>query len=94
MFPTDPTRDPTGATRLVAPPAPDPKAQRILEQARQLEALLFAEMLKASGTGPPGMAGTDSPFEGFLRTAQAEAVTSSGQTGLAEAIAASLMRQG
>jgi hypothetical protein len=70
------------------------RAERILSQAQQLEALLFAEMLKASGTRPPGMGAEDSPFEGFLRTAQAEAVASSGQTGLAEAIAASLMRRG
>jgi len=66
----------------------------MLSQAQQLEALLFSEMLKASGARPPGLGAEDSPFEGFLRTAQAEAVASSGQTGLAEAIAASLMRRG
>ncbi|PWJ14481.1 flagellar biosynthesis protein FlgJ [Jannaschia seohaensis] len=85
MIPIDPL--------AASAPSSQAREQAVLAQARQLEALLFAQMLKASGAAQPGMSGQGSPFEGFLQTAQAEAVASAGQTGLAEAIAASLMRR-
>jgi hypothetical protein len=63
------------------------------EKAQALEALLFAQMLGAAGTGMRSTGdGPESPFAGLLRQAQAEAVAGAGQTGLADAIARSLMR--
>ncbi|MGB3408321.1 MAG: rod-binding protein [Jannaschia sp.] len=79
---------------------PDPAARdrALREQATQLEAFLFAELLRVSGTSTPSAAGgTESQFDSFLKQTQAEAVAGSGQTGLAEAIYRSLrmsMRDG
>lgn len=68
------------------PPADDP----LWKQAVQLEALLFAQLLDASGVGGLGLPGSgDGPerqFDSFLRQAQAEAVAASGTTGLARMI--------
>ncbi|CTQ49528.1 rod-binding protein [Jannaschia donghaensis] len=62
------------------------------EQAQALEAFLFAEMLRASGTATPSPTGpSESQFDSFLRQAQSEAVAASGQTGLAEAIYRSML---
>lgn len=67
-------------------------AEALRTQAEALEAFLFAEMLRVSGTGTPSPAGgTESQFDSFLRQAQAEAVAASGQTGLAEAIYRSML---
>jgi len=64
------------------------------EQAKQLEAFLFAELLRVSGTGRPSPGGgKETQFDSFLRQSQAEAVAASGQTGLAEAIYRSLVGQ-
>ncbi|CUH34007.1 Rod binding protein [Jannaschia seosinensis] len=73
-----------------APRQEDP----LREQAIQLEAFMFAELLRVSDTGissPDG--GGDSQFDSFLRQTQAEAVARSGQTGLAESIYQALIRQ-
>ncbi|WGH77504.1 rod-binding protein [Jannaschia ovalis] len=79
----------------VAPGAPPPAPEAALRaQAVQLEAFLFAEMLRVAGTGPPSPAGGGaSQFDSFLRQAQAEAVAAGGQTGLAEAIYRGLARR-
>ncbi|MFO6466059.1 flagellar biosynthesis protein FlgJ [Jannaschia sp. KMU-145] len=81
---------------ITAPPAPADRVSApdpLREQAVQLEAFLFAEMMRASGTGPPGASGGgESQFDSFLRRAQAEAVAGSGQTGLAEAIHRAMLR--
>ena len=72
----------------------DPRVAVLRDKAQALEALLFAQMLGASGTGPPSATGArDSPFDGLLRQAQAEAVARSARTGLAESIASALMRE-
>ncbi|MEM8825142.1 MAG: rod-binding protein [Pseudomonadota bacterium] len=78
-------------TPLAGPPAvdqPDP----LRDKAIQLEAFLFEELMRASGTSSPSAGGGDSQFESFLRRSHAEAVAGSGQTGLAEAIYRSLVR--
>lgn len=76
--------------------SPTPARMRedaLRRQAVQLESLLFAELLRVSGTGMPSPAGgEETQFDSFLRQAQAEAVAGSGQTGLAEAIFRSLAR--
>ncbi|MEM9795883.1 MAG: rod-binding protein [Pseudomonadota bacterium] len=74
--------------------ATPPTAQaQLREQATKLEAFLFAELLRVSGTGSPSPAGGgETQFDSFLRQAQAEAVAGSGQTGLAEAIYRSMAR--
>lgn len=73
--------------------APAPREAALREQATQLEAFLFAELLRVSGTGAPSPAGGgETQFDSFLRQSQAEAVAGSGQTGLAEAIYRSLAR--
>jgi hypothetical protein len=76
-------------------PSPPPAQEaQMRKQAVQLEAFLFEALLKASGTGVPGLPGGDeSQFESLLQRAQAEAVAGSGQTGLAEAIYQSLARR-
>ena len=75
-------------------PEPSTRDDRLREQATQLEAFLFAELLRVSNTGmssPTG--GGGSQFDSFLRQQQAEAVARSGQTGLAEAIYRALAGQ-
>jgi hypothetical protein len=75
------------------PTAPTAQQAALRDRAEKLESFLFEAVLKASGTGSPGLpGGSDSQFESFLRRAQAEAVAGSGQTGLAEAIYRSLAR--
>ncbi len=75
--------EPTIPTPQGRPLANDP----LKAQAVELEAFLFAEMLRVSGTGVPSPTGaSDSQFDSFLRREQALAVSRSGQTGLAEAI--------
>ena len=70
---------------------PDPRPE-LRAQAEALEAFLFAEMLRVSGTGVPSPAGqSESQFDSFLRQAQADAVAASGQTGLAESIYRSML---
>ena len=67
--------------------APDARQAALREQAVQLEAYLFAEMLRVSGTGAPSpTGGGETQFDSFLRQKQGEAVAAGGQTGLAEAI--------
>ncbi len=62
-------------------------------QAVELEAFLFAELLRVAGTGMPSPGGGgETQFDSFLRQQQAEAVAASGQTGLAEAIYRSMAR--
>lgn len=71
----------------------DRREDALREQARQLEAFLFAELLRVSGTGAPSPSGGgETQFDSFLRQSQAEAVASSGQTGLAEALYRSMSR--
>jgi hypothetical protein len=71
-----------------------PKPDTLRARAVALEAFLFEEMLRVSGTGTPSAAGPggDSQFESFLRRAQAEAIAGSGQTGLADSIHEALLR--
>ncbi|SFJ12565.1 rod-binding protein [Jannaschia pohangensis] len=72
-------------------PSPDARDRVLRDQAQQLEAFLFAELLRVSGTGTPSPGGGgETQFDSFLRQSQAEAVAASGQTGLAEAIYRSL----
>lgn len=81
---------------------PTPPPARIESSAREtalhaqsveLEAFLFAELLRVSGTGMPSPGGGgETQFDSFLRQSQAEAVARSGQTGLAEAIYRSMVR--
>jgi hypothetical protein len=77
--------------RSVGPPtAPRPFRQ----QAQALEALLFAQMLRASqAEGARTLAGGDGPFAGMLADLQARAVAESGQTGFADAIEAALTQR-
>ena len=84
-------------TQIVPPPAaaaaPRPAAAperdpAVWEQAVQLEALLFAQLLEVAGVGGLAPAGgrADGPgaqFDSFLRRSHAEAVAGSGATGLA-----------
>ncbi|MCK0168882.1 rod-binding protein [Jannaschia sp. S6380] len=89
---------PTSASINVAAPNAtatlSPSRQDALRaQATELEAFLFAEMLRVSGTGSPSPSGGgETQFDSFLRQSQAEAVAASGRTGLAEAIYRSLVR--
>lgn len=74
--------------------SPDATRQALRDQAVQLEAFLFAQMLSVSGTGISAMqGGRESQFESMLQRQQAEAVAGTGQTGLAEAIYQSLARR-
>ena len=94
---TDPRTTMTIFPTLPAPAPADPRAREtaLRAQATQLEAFLFAELLRVSGTGSPSPAGGgETQFDSFLRTAQAEAVAASGQTGLAESIYRSLAGRG
>ncbi|CTQ33464.1 hypothetical protein [Jannaschia rubra] len=78
---------------LPAARPPDPREDPLRAQAVELEAFLFAELLRVSGTGSPSPAGGGATqFDSFLRQAQAESVASSGQTGLAETIWRSLSK--
>lgn len=77
----------------VAKPIPDTREKALREQAVQLESFLFEELLRVSGTGTPSPGGGgETQFDSFLRRAQAEAVASSWQTGLAESIFRSLAK--
>lgn len=83
----------TQTTSLQQVPRPDPPDRQaaLRAQAVELEAFLFAELLRVSGTGSPSPSGGgETQFDSFLRQAQAESVAASGQTGLAEAIYRSL----
>lgn len=83
-------------SRSDAPPAPRPPAAgggALRAQAAALESLLFAEMLRAAGSGAPRIAGAPSQFDSFLRTARAEALGAASRTGLADAIYRSLSRE-
>ena len=72
---------------------PETRQAALRTQAVELEAFLFAELLRVSGTGMPAPGGGgETQFDSFLRQSQAEAVASSGQTGLAEAIYRSMAR--
>ncbi|SDZ06389.1 Rod binding protein [Jannaschia faecimaris] len=74
------------------PPLKGDPTDTLRTQAQALEAFLFAEMLRVSGTGAPSpTGGTESQFDSFLRQAQADSVAASGQTGLAEAIYRSML---
>ena len=87
--------DMTIITQMSPIPSPTPPSREsaLRAQATELEAFLFAELLRVSGTGRPDPAGGGgTQFDSFLRQSQAEAVASSGQTGLAEAIYRSLAR--
>ena len=80
------------ATAPASSQAESPKHAELRAQAKALEAFLFAEMLRVSGTGTPSPTGPqDSQFDSFLRQAQSEAVAESGQTGLAESIYRSML---
>ena len=91
--------DPISSTTLRTPPslgpaATDARETALRKQAEQLESLLFAQLLSVSGTGSPSPAGGgETQFDSFLRQAQADAVSQSGQTGLAEAIYRSLAKR-
>ena len=87
--------------QIVIPAVPVDAAARAAEtrdaalrkQASQLEAFLFAELLRVSGTGrAQSFTGRESQFDSFLRQAQADEVAATGQAGLADAIYGS-MRQ-
>ncbi len=76
-------------------PEPPGREAALRKQAVELEAFLFAELLRVSNTGSPSPAGGgETQFDSFLRQAQAESVAKSGQTGLAEAIYRSLAGRG
>lgn len=79
----------------VGPTVSPPRDVAMRAQAEQLEAFLFAELLRVSGSGAPSPSGGgETQFDSFLRQAQADAVAQSGQTGLAEAIYRSLAKSG
>ena len=87
VLPTAPSVQPGGPESNTA------QRDALRAQAEQLEAFLFAELLKVSGaTTPSATGGQPSQFESFLRQHQAEAVAASGQTGLAESIYRSMTR--
>ncbi|WP_220750725.1 flagellar biosynthesis protein FlgJ [Jannaschia sp. AI_61] len=79
-------------TPLVAPPSADAREAALRDQATAMETFLFKELLRASGTGAPSITGERSQFDSFLQEVQAQAVASSGQTGLAEAIYRSMAK--
>lgn len=85
-------------TQRPEPPGGPESSERetaLRKQAVELEAFLFAELLRVSGTGSPSAAGGgETQFDSFLRQAQAESVAASGQTGLSEAIYRSLAGRG
>jgi Rod binding domain-containing protein len=59
----------------------------IAAKARQLEALLFAQVLAAGRVGAMGVAaGAESPFAGLLREQLAQQLAASADTGLADAV--------
>ena len=80
------------ATATAAQAIATPRREAMREQAMQLESFLFAELMRVSGTQSPSSGGPESQFESFLRQTHADAVASSGQTGLAEAIYRSMLR--
>lgn len=85
----DATTPSHAAAARPAPPRDDP----LWRHAVELEALLFAQMLEAAGTGGAMPGGADGPaarFDSLLRQTQAEAVAGSGATGLARMIYRSL----
>ena len=84
---------PTSPHSTTPPDSAGRREAALRAQAEQLEAFLFTELLRASGTGAPSPSGGgDTQFDSFLRQAQADAVAQSGQTGLAEAIYRSMAK--
>lgn len=78
------------------PGAPAPNNQNPLEAARQLEAYFLRRILSEVGPGGAfggkGVAG--STFRGMFEEALADAISETGQVGLAETIASSMVGEG
>lgn len=70
----------------------DERSAALREKAVQMEAFLFAELLRASGAARPSPGGGETQFDSLLRQHQAEAVARAGRTGIAESIHRALVR--